>query len=187
MGVAAGVLVVAAMFAWAPPAGAVTIGSNLKPAPDGGFGYSCGITDDPCTVMQLTLPGDPYAQKSPFDGAIRKWRFRKGSGGSGEIYDVRLWVVQRDGPGLWGFVRHSQFQTIGSDPGIYRFGAHLQVHKGDRIAMELPAGDISDISTSHQDATEAAWFPAPGLGDSLMPDSKASGFEKDWNATIRRP
>jgi hypothetical protein len=186
MGVAAGVLVVAAMFAWASPAGAVTIGSDLKPVPDQGLGYSCGFTD-PCTVMQLTLPGDPHAQKSPFGGEIRKWQFRKGPGGSGEIYDIRLWVVRRDGPGLWGFVRHSQFQTIGSDPGIYRFGAHVRVHKGDRIAMELPVGDIHDMSTHHPDATEAAWFPAPGLGDSLMPDLSESGFEKDWNATIRRP
>jgi hypothetical protein len=169
----------ASLATFASPAAAATIGSDLKPAPNPNFGFTCGLLD-PCSVMQLKLPGDPHAQTAPVGGVIEKWRFRKSSM---DTYQVRLWVVRRADGGGWTFIRHSGFRTVGVAPGKYAFPAQLKIRKGDRIAVELPVGDTHGIGIAHNGATNIGFFPAPAQGSTAM-GSRGSGREYPWNATI---
>lgn len=181
---AAGVL----LAAWFPAgAGAVTIGSDLQPAPPEFLGYGCGV-EDPCTVQQTFLPGNPNPMSVPFDGRIRKWRFRKGSD---QTYEIRLRVVRRTQNGRWRFIRSSGPRTVGSLPGVYTFRSRLRVEEGDRIAIDLPAaedvegGVITQISVPLDGARANAWFPAPADG-TAPPPSDSDDYEYLWNATARR-
>lgn len=182
-GVLGGAIALGALVVLPANALAVTIGSDLKPAPGPTLGFGCGPSDG-CAVAQTKLPGDPHPLRSPIRGVIRKWRFRKNN--TGETYPVRLWVVRKQSNGAWEFLRHSRFKTIGSPAGTYAFGARLRIRKGDRIAMELSPGDHSGIGIAHTGARDAQWFPAPLMPGSFEPDAHSDGFEYPWNAKIRR-
>jgi hypothetical protein len=177
--------VAAGMLISAAGAHAATIGSDLQPAPNG-VGFGCGIAVPNCTVVQPFIPGNPNAMKAPFDGTVRKWRFRKGVGGNGEVYSIRLRVVRKARHGKWKFVGHSKKETVGSGPGIYLFHTHVSIRKGDYIGMNL-TDSPSDIGYSPPASPfpyDEQWYPAPADGTKSKPDfAHNSDPEWLWNAT----
>ena len=176
-----GAIVAAVVALGAASASGATIGSDLGPAPPPFMGYSCGVT--PCSLQQLRIPGNPNPMAAPFDGVIRKWRYRSGST---QTYAVRVRVVRRARTGRWRFIRSSGYRTIGPEPGVNAFSARLRVREGDRIAIDLPSDvDISQISVPLDGARANSWFPAPADGAAPAPGD-SNDYEYLWNATVRR-
>jgi hypothetical protein len=189
----AGAAATVAVLAFPSASSAVTIGSDLKPAPTGAYGCGIGGT---CMIMQTAIPGNPYPMKAPFDGVITKWRMRKGPGGDGERGPVRLRVVRKThaplsslrrgappGTGHWLVVRQSAKEKLDSLAGVSVFHTHLKVHKGDRIAMKLK-GTLDEISFIDPLATFKAWFPAPAVGSTTKPMFDDNNAEFLWNAKV---
>ena len=161
---------------------AVTIGSDLKPAPTPNSGFGCG-TFGTCMILQRAIPGNPHPMKSPIDGIVRRWRYRKGV--DDHSYEVRLRVVRRGAHGKWRVVDQNDPEEIPQPAGTYRFHTHLRILEGQFIAMKLE-GDVHLISASHPGARYLEWYPAPPLDTALAPDYHNSDVEFLWNATVRR-
>jgi hypothetical protein len=162
-------------------AGATVIGSDLRPAPNPFLGFGCGTTD-PCTVQQLRIPGNPNPMAAPHPGRIRKWRVRTAGG---DPVEMRLRVVERRAGGRWRFVRSSAPRTVPSLPGVHVFEARLRIERGQRIAVDLPVGDVDGFIAGGEDASANSWFPAPPDGATRAGD-RFTGSEFLWNATVRR-
>jgi hypothetical protein len=169
-------------FAFPTSAIGVTIGSDLKPAPTPNSGFGCGSFGT-CMVMQRAIPGNPNPIKSPKNGLIRKWRYRKGV--DDHTYEVRLRVVRKDADGKWKVLRQSSLEQIPEPAGTYRFDTRLRIRKGQFIAMRLE-GEVHLISVDHSGARHLEWFPSPPLGSLLAPDYHNEDIEFLWNATVRK-
>ena len=177
-------LVVGAALALPASAGAVTIGSDLKPAAPEGLGYGCSALDS-CALIQTVLPDNPNKLTSRVNGTVRKWRYRRGA--DPLVDDLRLWVVKRGAGTAATFLRHSEFVTAGPEAGIYVFKTKLKISKGQQIAVELGAGDHWQLSVSHPGALSQDYFPTPSLGLSTTTIDDSSNYEFLWNASVKKP
>jgi hypothetical protein len=176
------------MLAFPTIGSAVTVGSDLKGTPSPNTGYGCGTDpgNPPCTIEQISLPGDPHMTRAPFSGVIRKWRFRTTFDG-GPTYELRLRVVRKVAPNKWRFIRHTAHRETGTAAGTYTFGAHLAIKKGDFIALDLPGdgANVQEFYVDHPKARYNDWFPAPLDGPVTMPTHHQVGIEFFYNATVR--
>jgi len=179
-------IALAMLLAFPASAGAVKIGSDLSGTPQQNTGYYCGASDD-CTVVQTTLPGDPYQTRVPFRGLIRSWRFRTVDP-EFDPYRLRLWVVRKVAPERFRFVRRSKAGIVDDGPGTYVFRTRLRARKGDRIGIQMPGPLVGVMAwyVEHENALAYSWFPTPSAGTTVPADPPDSGTEYFYNATVRR-
>ena len=123
-------LVASAGFAVKPSHAAVTLGSDLEPAPDTFLG--CG---EDCLQIQDVLPGRQLV--SPFDGVIVRWRARVGAGTDAQ--SIRIRVVRRFDADQFTLITSSPSEPIPAGAGSYTFPAQLPIRSGDQLGGDATA------------------------------------------------
>jgi uncharacterized repeat protein (TIGR01451 family) len=122
---------------WASPSGAaVTIGSDLARAVNGG--NPCASTAAHCVFLQVSIMGNTLGFSAPFDGLIRRWRIR---GDFSAAYRYRLVVLRPQASGAYlGVGATPAVATTGADPtttiSMHELAVPIAVRAGDVIALD---------------------------------------------------
>jgi hypothetical protein len=157
----------AALVAPSTGQAAITIGSDLAPAPVNGL--AC-ISNPSCTWANTTLPGQQVT--SPTDGVVTRWRVRVASTPGA---DLRLKVIRPAG-GPYTGVNTSATQSLpasGVDQ-THVFPTSQPIAAGDQIALDVDgdgeAGNlIVEAAGPMAGVTELRWVPSLLDGETRVP------------------
>jgi hypothetical protein len=140
-------------------ASAVTLGSTnvAKNSQGGAF---CGGFET-CGYVQTALPN--ATTKAPFDGRIRQWDVHLEDPGS-----VQLLVVRKQAGGGFRAVEASSVKTT-TTAGVKRFGANLEIRKGDMVGLNLLDMDVTVEALDSTGAPLQFFKPAFQAGDLQQP------------------
>jgi RTX calcium-binding nonapeptide repeat (4 copies) len=157
----------AALVAPSTGQAAITIGSDLTPAPTNGL--ACVATPS-CTWANIALPGQQVT--SPTDGVVTSWRVRVASTPGA---DLRLKVIRPAGGSYTG-VNTSATQSLpasGVDQ-THVFPTSQPIAAGDQIALDVDgdgeAGNlIVEAAGPMVGVTELRWVPSLLDGETRAP------------------
>jgi hypothetical protein len=168
--------------------GAVTIGSDLNPAPDTWIGNSANTF----TLAQLTPAGGPALQ-SPMIGVVVRGRIRT-DGGSTD-HPFRLRVLRPNltaGTGTGVATGPAETPPVGST--MHTFNARLPISAGDGVGVDgapTPAGGppqpgqpFGAYLASVGGSLVPDWIPALADGQTRAPSSVNSDLELLVNADV---
>jgi RTX calcium-binding nonapeptide repeat (4 copies) len=157
----------AALAAPSASQAAITIGSDLGPAPANGL--AC-VANPSCTWANTALPGQQVT--SPIDGVVARWRIRVASTPGA---DLRLKVIRPAGGAHTG-VNTSATQSLAASAidQTHVFPTSQPIVTGDQIALDVDgdgeAGNlVIETAGPMMGVTELRWVPSLLDGETRTP------------------
>jgi hypothetical protein len=168
---------VAALVALPAVAGAsTTVGSPLTAAPSSG---TCGAG----TFTNTALSSGTLL--APFDGVIVRWRLNLSAAGGSFAYKLR--VLHPAGGTTYTGVSTGPAQTAPlAGLNVLTLPTPIQIHTGDLVGVDCPAGAPVAASTSAPLSSKYAFFNSPPLADgsTRSPNNQIAGDEELVNADV---
>jgi hypothetical protein len=179
-----GAVAVAAVILATIPASsfaAVTIGSDLNPAPDVWIGHD----QNTITLSQITLPGQQVA--SPIDGVVVRWRMRT-DGGAVSAFKLRV-LRPNIAAGTGTGIATGPPQTPAAGSTNHTFETRLPINAGDGIGVDTtpgpdptapPGQPFGAFLADNPGPILANWIPGLADGESRAP----SGYDQDLELLV---
>ena len=171
-------LVIVANLAWAAPArAAVTIGSDLAPAP----AYS--LCSSPCLAMQTTAP--ELQLTAPFNAVIVSWQVRAINSGSRVTVGLRL--LRPVGDGAFQVLptgSSANFPTATDMTLTTRPTRPVRVQQGDQIGLSVSGSDDFYFVAFQTGNSWAEWSPPLDDGATAPPPPAIASREPLFNAQL---
>jgi hypothetical protein len=172
----------AAVLVAAPASGeaAVTIGSDLSPAPSSAG--TCTPPTDPCTVANLALLGGGELS-SPIDGVVVRWRARASNDEPGGT-PLRLRVIRPRAGGSFTAISSSTTREFPDSPmATETFATRQSIAAGDQIGLDVSPPSKNMLINAASEATWGRWQPPLADGETRAPSAVLTG-ESTFNADV---
>jgi hypothetical protein len=181
-------------LAAASSASAVTVGSNLVAAPNGGVCPTSASGEASCSFVQAGLTGDHTAsggvQPTGF-GVITSWRIVTGPATPATAgAKVRLRIIQTGGAG-YAYGASPWEELPLSQPGIHVLPARLPIDEDkqvigiDTVVTGSGADEAAAPFAYRASGAGSVWKYVPGLKEGRLPLSTSEGdLELLFNATV---